>query len=246
VTQPILYEFPHSHFCEVARWALDYKGISYRSKVLFPGYHLYQMKAIAPQSSLPVLRDGRETVQGSQAILDHLDRKYRDKPLAAELDIEQIHQLENEIADSVGVPLRRLCYAYLLDRPDLVRYFFMHRSSRWQNLLFALVYPMLRKRLREVYDCTPAGAARAKEEIARAFDRFDRQLEGRDYLMGDSFSRVDMTFASLAVFIAMPSQYPVAWPIELNNHELTDWLRSFRERPSYRHVEKTYANHRQN
>ncbi|MCP4310158.1 MAG: hypothetical protein GY790_02760 [Bacteroidetes bacterium] len=69
MSRPILYEFPHSHFCEVARWALEYKGIAYRSEPVLPGYHLYKIKAIAPQSSLPVLADGSEIIQGYRHIL---------------------------------------------------------------------------------------------------------------------------------------------------------------------------------
>ena len=34
-----LYQFPLSHFCEKARWALDYKSIAYRPVNLLPGFH---------------------------------------------------------------------------------------------------------------------------------------------------------------------------------------------------------------
>ncbi len=31
-----LYEFAISHYCEKVRWALDYKGVAYESRVLAP------------------------------------------------------------------------------------------------------------------------------------------------------------------------------------------------------------------
>ncbi|MBW2292390.1 MAG: glutathione S-transferase N-terminal domain-containing protein, partial [Deltaproteobacteria bacterium] len=34
-----LYEFSLSHYNEKARWALDYKGIPYRSRPVLPGFH---------------------------------------------------------------------------------------------------------------------------------------------------------------------------------------------------------------
>jgi glutathione S-transferase len=32
-----LYQFQFSHYCEKARWALDYKGLAYAPKNLLPG-----------------------------------------------------------------------------------------------------------------------------------------------------------------------------------------------------------------
>jgi glutathione S-transferase len=34
-----LYQFQFSHFCEKARWALDYKDLPYTCKNLLPGLH---------------------------------------------------------------------------------------------------------------------------------------------------------------------------------------------------------------
>ena len=35
----ILYQFPLSHFCEKARWMLDYKELEYVAQNLMPGAH---------------------------------------------------------------------------------------------------------------------------------------------------------------------------------------------------------------
>ena len=35
-----LLVFPHSHFCEKARWALDFKGIPFEPVAVMPGLHL--------------------------------------------------------------------------------------------------------------------------------------------------------------------------------------------------------------
>jgi hypothetical protein len=137
VARPILYEFPHSHFCEIARWALDYKRIAYRSVCLLPGLHVWKMKRLAGASSVPVLVDGGEVVRGSGRIVDYLDRVYPDRPLTPAVDAGAVDRLEREIARTIGVPLRRLCYYHLLPNPDLVRYFFMHRSGVLANLAFS-------------------------------------------------------------------------------------------------------------
>lgn len=236
----ILYEFPHSHFCEIARWGMDHKGLRYSRHCVLPGYHAYYIKKIAPKSHVPVLFDDGVYVQGSDEILNHLEVHYPENSLNHSLSKEQVRTMEADIASSIGVPLRRLCYAHLLERPELVRYFFMHRSSGIQNLVFRALYPMLSKRIRNTYNCTPSGAQSAKEEMARALDRYDRILGNAEYLGGEAFSRVDITFASLAVFMVMPEQYPVAWPRELETMELTSWFRDQRERPTYQFVERLY------
>ena len=71
-----LYQFPFSHFCEKARWALDYKSITYRAVNLLPGFHLKPVRKLAPKTCLPVLRDEETVVQDSTAIIDYLDKKY--------------------------------------------------------------------------------------------------------------------------------------------------------------------------
>ena len=244
VSEILLYEFPHSHFCEVARWALDHKKLRYRSIPVLPGYHLHKIKKIAPNSHVPVLVDDGIVVQGSQAILDYLDREYPYDALRSNVDLPIQHKIENEIASKIGVPLRRLCYANLLSRPELVRYFFMHRSNWFENLIFRLSYPALHKRIQSGYDCTEAGAQSAKSELSAAFDYYDKLLDGRPYLQGEHFTRLDLTLASLAVFLIMPKQYPVAWPNALAIHELGRWFRTFAQRPTYRHVQAMYENHR--
>ena len=243
MTAPVLYEFPHSHFCEVARWALEYKGIEYRSVCLLPGFHVQKMKRLATDSSVPVLVDGGDVIQGSARIVDYLEQVHPDRPLTP-ADAGAVEELEGEIAETIGVPLRRLCYYHLLPHADLVRYFFMHRAGRLANLAFRMTYGVLRKKITEIYDCTESGAESAKVELARAIDAFDRRLAERPFLVGDGFSRVDLTFASLLVFLVMPPEYPVNWPRELAGNELAQWFDTFRDSRSCRQVEFLYANYR--
>lgn len=244
MTEPILYEFPHSHFCEVARWALEYKGISYRSECLLPGFHIRKIKRIAKESSVPVLVDRGQVVQGSAAIVDYLDQAHPDRPLTPAVDARAISALEEECARTIGVPIRRLCYYHLLPRPALVRFFFMHRSGILPGLVFRLSYDLVRKRITEVYDCPASGAASARAEIAAAIEAFDQRLAQKQFLHGDSFSRADMTFAALLALMVMPPEYPVTWPKELGPLELTRWFAGFRESRSYQHVAFVYANYR--
>ncbi len=244
MTTPILYEFPHSHFCEIARWSLAHKGVSYRSVPLFPGWHVAKMKRLAGGSSLPVLVDGENVIQGSGAIVDYLDRAHPEKRLTPETDAHEIEALKAEIAATIGVPLRRLCYYHLLPNADLIRHCFMHRSGALANLAFKVMYKFLRQRIIDVYDCTERGAASAKVELEQAIEAFDKRFTGARFLLGDTFSRADICFASLLAFMVMPPQYPLTWPEDLGGHELTAWFQSFKDARSYQQVEYLYANFR--
>ena len=71
-----LLVFPHSHFCEKALWALDFKGIPFEPVAIMPGLHLRTVGKIAPKTTVPVLIDGDEVVQGADEIIHHLNRNH--------------------------------------------------------------------------------------------------------------------------------------------------------------------------
>ena len=66
----LLYQFAGSHYCEKARWALDYKGVRYATVNLIPGPHWKTAKRIAGHSSVPFfVDDDQHVVQGSAEII---------------------------------------------------------------------------------------------------------------------------------------------------------------------------------
>jgi len=52
-----LYQFPISHYCEKARWALDYKKLDYRKVNLLPGPHMKKTKKLSGKTQVPVLEE---------------------------------------------------------------------------------------------------------------------------------------------------------------------------------------------
>ena len=52
-----LYQFPLSHFCEKARWLLDYKELDFVAHNLIPGVHRAFAQLKTGQNRLPILRD---------------------------------------------------------------------------------------------------------------------------------------------------------------------------------------------
>ena len=65
-----LYDFRFSHYSEKARWALDYKGVTYASRHLLPGFHLHTTRKLAPRTCVPILKAGDIAIQGSTRIIN--------------------------------------------------------------------------------------------------------------------------------------------------------------------------------
>jgi len=77
-----LITFGVSHFCEKARWALDWHDIDYEEISWPPGLHQILAKRCgAKDTSLPIVRERERdrVVQGSGAIIDWADDNAEDK-----------------------------------------------------------------------------------------------------------------------------------------------------------------------
>ena len=62
--RPQLITFAASHFCEKARWALDWHGISYDEVGWPPGLHRILAKRRGlKEAKVPILFDGEDVVQ---------------------------------------------------------------------------------------------------------------------------------------------------------------------------------------
>ena len=68
-----LYVFAISHYSERARWALAYAHQPVTLRLLTPGLHIATMRSLrAKGTHVPLLRVGREHVQGCDRILTWL------------------------------------------------------------------------------------------------------------------------------------------------------------------------------
>jgi glutathione S-transferase len=115
-----LYQFQFSHFCEKARWALDYKGLAHERKNLLPGLHKRAARKLAPGSGLPILVDDGFVVQDSTSIITFLDEK-PDRPLhPATLRKPKTLWRGRFLDDEIGVRLRLWFYYHALPDRDCV------------------------------------------------------------------------------------------------------------------------------
>jgi glutathione S-transferase len=211
---PRLYTFAISHFAEKARWALDVKGIEYVERVLLPGSHFVTIRKMAPKSTVPVLRDGEVVIQGSSQIIDYLDAKWPNAPLtpASPESRTSAVELEQWLDSEFGTTLRRVMYFHVLSNRKLVTGLFTQRGPWWGPAFYGAMFPMVRLGIRRMYAIDPGSAARDRERIDAGLERIDRLLDGKRYLVGDSFSRADLTLAALAAPLVGPAEHSMRWP----------------------------------
>lgn len=210
----VLYQFPISHYCEKIRWAMDYKGLDYKIKNLFPGLHLLTTKRIAPKTYLPILIDQGEKIQNSHIVLNYLDAKYPEKPLSPKdpILLEKVLEWEKYCDVEIGVHIRRYCYHILLAEPKIVIPFFTQGGPFWGPVFFKLFFSKLEPTMRKVMAIDEEGAKKSEIRIQNAINKLYEEYQQREFLVGDSFSRADLAAASLLAPLITPQGYGLDWP----------------------------------
>jgi glutathione S-transferase len=202
-----LYQFTCSHYCEKARWALDYKGIPFTPKNLLPGLHVKVAQTLAAKTCLPIIVDDGRAVQDSTEIITFLDNKYPDHALTPKNPKQAKEALEWEeyLDEEVGITLRLWFYYHVLpDRGRALR--FLLEGGPWYGRpLFAFIYPKVRSAMINRMNINAQSAKDAEERLFGALRRLDHALKDRRYLVGDGFSRADLTACALLSAYCLPN-----------------------------------------
>jgi glutathione S-transferase len=244
--RPRLIVFGLSHFCEKARWALDWHGIAYTEISWAPGLHRVLLKRYgAKGSTLPVLLDDETIVQGSSAIIDWAESRANDptRSLSPQTkDLAEAQDIERRADEVIGVHVRRLAYAALLPTyPHVAKRALFPPRSGWHGRIGGMMWPATRRIMMRAYDIRPEAASESRSRLESELDWLDCKLnDGRSYLVGDRFSRVDVTVASLLA--------PFARPKERYHDSVPDALAAdvgrWSDRPVMRWVSAQYRAHR--
>ncbi len=243
--QTVLYQFPISHYCEKARWALDYKGVAYQQCNLLPGLHARKLRRWVAGSSVPVLAMNGEYVQDSTAIIDFLDRQISTRQLtpADSAGRAQALQWERFAADHIGDPLRVYFYHYLLQNPRSVIDRFTQGGPWYGRLFYSLAFPRVRNLIRTGYGVSQQSADAARQRMEAAFTRLEEQLHSNDYLLDGAFTRADLSVGALMSPMLTPAASSHA--AGLVPAEITEFRRTFRSRPLGDWLTNLYQRHRQ-
>ncbi len=249
-----------SHYNERARWALDYHGLEYRERPCMPLLHiagvlfatrgkLGSTDRVSTRFSTPVLvRDDGSTLHDSGAILRWADerRATEDTTLYPAEHRDEIEAFEGRMHDRLGPHGRRLVYHHLLPQPALLNQLATDNVGAGQAALFKLARPIASGFIGDRLQLDPEGVARSMDVTRAELDAVDEMLlDGRPYLFGDRFTAADLTFASMATPLLLPTEFGAKLP---GHDELPDEARAMleehRDRPSVRHARRMFAEHR--
>jgi len=243
--KPVLYVFAISHFCEKARWALDILGVDYELRYVAPGEHIEIAKKLgAPRSSLPYLSlDGR-VIQGSADIISWAE-SVSTSDISLTSDAEACEQIEKRIDDIAGVHVRRFYYSEaLVEHPSMIRPIFTRDLPLTKKLMISLAWEKICKIMITRMDLGLQQGEESKNIVNDELNWIDELLaDGRNYLVGDSFSRADIAVASILAPLASPSSHPVYCRLE-HPPRMAQELSNWENRPSLKWVHDVYANHR--
>lgn len=240
-----LLEFPHSHYCEKARWALDYKGIPFQAVAIMPGFHVITLRKLAPDTSVPVLLNNNEVIQGSSKIINYLEQKYPAHSLTPidTKDRRTCLDIEKIMDKKLGENIRRILYYRLLAYPDFIRHCFTHPLPRMKQLIFSLFYPLLRQKIYSTYVTSAAKVEQARREFDAAMCEIESKLKQKQYLVGEQFTRADMSVASMLSLLVMPTEHPFPWK-EIPDPQTRAFYDEYRDHPVTEWVTRIYRDHR--
>ena len=232
-----LYQFAVSHYCEKARWALDHKGINYSIVNVLPGPHIKQIKKIAPRTEVPVLCINNEVLQGSDQIIRYLDQEIGHNSLSARnTDEREAIEFWEKFADTqLGIPVRLYIYSESIDDPSLIVPIWTKDGPWYGKLFYALFYNKVCSVSKKRMFINEENANKAKLAIEKAFDQLNQALLGKEFLVGNRFTRADLAVCSLIAPLVVPeasymSTYPAyperiqAFRNQFSNHRAFEWV----------------------
>ncbi len=239
-----LITIPFSHYCEKARWALDLSAIPYQEEGHLP---LLSRKATRPYSTrlVPILVTPSQVYKDSTDILGFVDTVHKLYPTDTTARRDCL-TLEDELDERFGPQTRRLAYFHLLDaREAFDAIIAMAPVPTWQRRMIKVLRPVTIAVMKKGLGIDRPRAERSEKRVRAFFDQMSARLETSPYLCGDTFTAADLTFASLASPLLLPSEHPIGWPprstLTPAYLELSESLRATR---AGAHALRCYSAHR--
>jgi glutathione S-transferase len=248
---PTLVTIPFSHFCEKARWALDYARVPYREEGHLPLMHRFAVRRVCGKAgSVPVLDlDGDGVLDDSPLIVRWADaRASSDRKLlpSGGSERDEALALERHLDVDFAPHVRRLAYFHVLPERKMALDLMRIDTPAGEHAVVRAGFPVLRRLMSRAMRIDAEGARRSREKVRAVFEQVSERLaDGRRYLLGDRFGVVDLSFAAFASPLLTPPEHPVRRRGTLEPPAgLTREAEPLRETPAGRFALRMYAEHR--
>ena len=243
-----LITFALSHYCEVARWALDWHGARYQEVGWPPGVHRFLAKrAGAKASSVPIVLVDNEVIEGSGAIIDWAEGRNDNsaRGLVPEISLDDAMEIEKRLVKVTGVHVRRLVYAHMLPgNAHMVKPMLFANTSILHKAVGLAMWPMTMKLIIKGYRTGGNAAEESRVVLKDELDWLAGLLRDRGGMLGGGkFSRLELIAAGLLAPLARPEQMPTYRNAQMPS-ELTAILEEWRDRPAIQWVHEIYREYR--
>jgi glutathione S-transferase len=225
VDTPLLWHIPLSHYNEKVRWALDYKAIAHRRRVLGPDYLIRTWRATG-QGKLPILWLDGLAIADSTRIIAALEERYPEPPLYPQDTAARQHALglEDDLDETLGPALRATIVTPLFrnDADIALRVLTTGMPEKAYRTLRPLlgIFPSFYRFRHKVRE---ANLEKDRAVVAAALDRIEQQRQGHPYLVGEAFTVADLTAAALLGALLQPPE--IQYPLQV---ELPPYLQDYR------------------
>jgi glutathione S-transferase len=216
-----------SPWAERVRWALNFKGLPYEKQDYQPGVDEEAVKKLTGQAQVPVLLVDGTAIPDSTAIVNWLE-KHKPQPAlmpASEKDQAEV-MLWEELMDGVLGPQARML---------IIGQFLRSSAPELQQggQYFA-----------QKYEHTPYPEERAKLALERILTILKNALDGRQYLVGDAFTRADLTTASMLLLVNPPPDDLFLFPASMRPMYTAPQAHDSAFAPIFGWRDKMYRKHR--
>ena len=241
-----LLTIPISHFCEKARWALERAWLAYREERHVQGVNRIVSRRAGGHGTLPVLICEAGVLAESEDILRFADRHVPEEHRLFPDGAPEIAALCRDLDAGLGPDGRRMMYAHMLPRRQLMLRYNDTGVPAWEDRMMRALFPVVARWGARKLEVRPDTLERDRPRVRAAFDGIaERLADGRPYLCGERFTAADLTFAALAAALVLPPEYgtPLPQPGELPEPVARDVL-AFRAHPAGAFALRMFATER--
>lgn len=239
-----------SHYCEKVRLALRLADVPFDQEAHVPFFHMLAVRRAGGLRSTPTLVTADGTLGDSTDILGWLQNQpeARWKPYSHEPKLrDEILAWEERFDQRLGPHTRRYAYHHLLPMGPEARRCLSDGVPGWEARAVPVLWPLIRGAMQKLLRIDAAGAARSWKTIGEVFDEVAGALERRAgqpparHLCGERLTAADITFASLAAPVLLPTGYG-AWlpPLEALPQEAREQIAACRQHPAGRYALGVY------
>ena len=261
-----------SHYVEKVRWGFDIKSTTQSSPSSSSASAFSYCEDAHPPGLAALFTTALDPSTSATPIIQYVDRRSSSSPSAPPLVLKdstailtslcpflygpdkakaaEVLEWEERFDRELGPAARVFAYQYLLDKkfqPLLID--IGGRETSWiERKVFKLAIErnVLQRNMSKFMSIDRANAERSEQDITKLFAAVGSRLEKSKFIVGDTFTAADLTFAALSspVLGAIPELSRLSPPLETFPPEIKSLAARLRETPAGQHALRCYGEYR--